>query len=256
MSIKKAYLIISVALALFLSGCIWVNIPVPGSRECLYIVGDDFSMISLTRNYRKYLYPISPEGFMPGSSIGEYYYFSKNDISGLKAGNTTNVRLYENKADVRDGVNSCANMKVFGVWENVAIEGGHEKFTGSYSKVTKGEFLPPEAWQLYQSIKNMPSMEIIALLNSDEKIGAAYVKDIVFTALCNDSRLDRKDAVELKEPLVMLGKQVTGKLELPWLIFIYTIDKPTLDLINKYNVISPELERIDHRSKGNTNSPW
>lgn len=246
---KKLYLTIIAALTLALSGCIWVDIPVPGGRECIYIIGDDYSQLLLSRQYKKYLYPISPEGIMPGSSYGEYYYFSKNDISDLRTGSVTNVKLYENKADVRNSLNACAIMKIHGVWEKVVVEGGHKMFSGNYSNMVKGEFLPPEAWQLYQSIKNMPSMEIIALLNSEKKIGNAFVRDIVLTALGEDGRLDRQNAIKLKEPLAMVREN-------EWLCFVVTYDKSVIDLINKYNVISPELERIDQRSSGNTNIPW
>ena len=201
-----------------LSGCIWVDIP--SSRECLYVVGDDFSQVSLTRYYRKYLYPLSPDGqFMAGSSRECHYYFSKNDVSGLesKSKGITTVKLYGSKTDARNGSNSAASMKIYGAWEEVVIEGGEKKFAGSYSKVIKAKFLPPEAWRLHESVKDMPVPEIIALLNSEDKIGDANVKDIVLTALGREGRINRGEAIELKEPLVMVGKD-------EWLYFVMTYD--------------------------------
>jgi len=127
------------------------------------------------------------------------------------------------------------------------IEGGEKKFAGSYSKVIKAKFLPPEAWRLHESVKDMPVPEIIALLNSEDKIGDANVKDIVLTALGREGRINRGEAIELKEPLVMVGKD-------EWLYFVMTYDRSVIELINKYQIISPELERSDRINRKSTNT--
>ena len=93
----------------------------------------------------------------------------------------------------------------------------------------------------------MPVPEIIALLNSEDKIGDANVKDIVLTALGREGRINRGEAIELKEPLVMVGKD-------EWLYFVMTYDRSVIELINKYQIISPELERSDRINRKSTNT--